>query len=599
VPARTTQQDRRHRWLRQAALAIGIAAVVAPLARAQTAPIVPTTTGTFQAVTSPSNASVYVFFGIRYAAAPEGPLRWTPPQAPTPPTGTVVAGTPGAACPQPADTSPVPQSEDCLFLNVYVPASAMPSSKLPVFFWIHGGSFITGLGTGRDPSAIVAANDIVAVTVNYRLGALGWLVEPGLAAAAKNAYQNKGDAGDYGLMDQQFAMKWVQTNIAGFGGDPTKVTIAGQSAGGISVLVHLASTKTAAHLFRGAIVESGAQNLQAIAPSQAAYLAAFGAAFDAAVGCMPADAACLQEKSVADILAAQESVFPTSPVLPVSGTRILPKAPMPAFSAGAFIRVPVLQGTNANEGRDAEPNSIPNIPPSSATTDAGGPANYALSNANGFCATPQGGPPAVCSSYEQEINLFLAAQGLPAAINTPAFDRTLAADYDNFPDPYLSDNAFSADEGLAQILTDLVFACNGYDANLALARFVTVYAYEFNDPDAPPANPDPAPVSPPNDQFGFPTAAEHEAELQFLFGGSTLNGAEQALAADMQTYWANFVKNRNPGKGNLVPAWPKFTASTHRVQSLAPAGPEPFSTFAADHFCSIWQPIIRPKPGKP
>src|SRR6202012_266311 len=177
-----------------------------PLAVAGATPTVVTDTGTFIGVPSPSAAGVDVFFGIRYAAAPEGGLRWTPPQAPTAPTGPVLAAAPGPACPQPASTAPLPQSEDCLFLNVYVPTREPADSKRPVFVWIHGGALITGTGAIYDPSVMVAENDIVVVTINYRLGALGWLVEPGLLAPASNFFQNAGDAGNYGLMDQQFAL---------------------------------------------------------------------------------------------------------------------------------------------------------------------------------------------------------------------------------------------------------------------------------------------------------------------------------------------------------------------------------------------------------
>src|SRR5580658_3506168 len=156
--------------------------LVAALTTASAQTVV-TDTGTFTGVPSPSDpAAVDVFFGIRYAAAPQGTARWTPPQPPTPPTGTVLAEFPGPACPQAGSTAPLPQSEDCLFLNVYVPATATTHSHLPVYLWIHGGALVTGTGAGYDPSLMVAGNNIIVVTINYRLGALGWLVEPGLLA---------------------------------------------------------------------------------------------------------------------------------------------------------------------------------------------------------------------------------------------------------------------------------------------------------------------------------------------------------------------------------------------------------------------------------
>src|SRR5580658_9731357 len=301
---------------RKALLALAALFLAAAFTTASAQTVV-TDTGTFIGVPSPSDpTAVEVFFGIRYAAAPEGAARWTPPQPPTPPAGTVLADFPGPACPQAGSTVPLPQSEDCLFLNVYVPATSKPHSKLPVFLWIHGGALITGTGADYDPSAMVAENNIIVVTINYRLGALGWLVEPGLIAQTPSFFQNIGDAGDYGLMDQQFALQWVQRNIGGFGGDPTRVTMGGESAGGLSTSSNMVSTVTAQGLFRGAIIESGAYDLRSV-PQAAVYEDEFGANFDSALGCsQPNDAACLRAASVSNILAAQSSVFGADGISP-------------------------------------------------------------------------------------------------------------------------------------------------------------------------------------------------------------------------------------------------------------------------------------------
>lgn len=588
VPAR-----RQNGGLRRAALGLLIAAgIVLPLASAMAAPTVATTTGTFSAVPSPSATGVDVFFGIRYAAPPEGALRWVPPQPPTSPTGVTLADAPGPACPQPQSTAPLPQSEDCLFLNVYVPATATPHSKLPVFFWIHGGALVTGTGAIYDPSTMVAENNIVVVTINYRLGALGWLVTPGLLAGSANFFQNAGDAGNYGLMDQQFAMQWVQRNIARFGGDPAKVTIGGESAGGLSTTSNLVSTLTGRGLFHQAIIESGAYMLHDL-PSQATYEALFGNAFDTKLGCTPpSDAACLRGQSVASILAAQVAVFGSNGIAPDFGTRVLPHALQPALATGDFIRVPVLQGTNANEGRLFEPLEFPFLSSFANVVAAGGPANFALANAGTLCSPT----PAPCT-YVQEINFYLNLLGFPATTNTASFDALLAQTYPlaDFPDPFLPNNAPSADEGLAQIFTDFIFACNGSDSNIDLSRFVPVFAYEFNDPQAPPVAGFGAAVKPPNDAFGFPSASEHAAELQFLFNnfGPPLSTDEQQLADDMKTYWANFVRSGDPNLPRLVPIWAPFNI-VQAVQALvpAPATPHPFFTFRQEHFCAIWQPIV-------
>jgi para-nitrobenzyl esterase len=584
---------------RGAGAGLGMLMAAAIALPAPAAPTVGTTTGTFTAVASPTRSDVNVFFGIRYAAAPEGNLRWTPPQSPTPPGGTVLAGAPGAACPQPASTAPLPQSEDCLFLNVYAPANATPSSHLPVFFWIHGGALVTGAGAIYDPSVMVAENNIIAVTINYRLGALGFLVEPGLLAPSPSFFQNPGDAGNYGLMDQQFAMQWVRANIAGFGGDPSKVTIAGESAGGLSVSTHLESTRTAGGLFRGAIIESGAYMLHDL-PSELIYGTLFGPGFDQALGCTPPDdAACLRGQSVGAILAAQQKVFGANGISPDFGTKILPFGLQQAFSTGQTFRVPVLQGTNANEGRLFEPGLIPFAGSFQQVFAAGGPATFDLTHPNTFCATPQGSGTAVACTYPQEVNLFLTGLGLNAAENNAVFDRILVQEYPlaNFPDPFTG-NSPNADEALSQIFTDLVFACNGLDSNRDLSLFDGVFAYEFDDPQAPPVGGFGNAIIPPNDAFGFPTASEHAAELQFLFNfRAPLNTGEQQLAEEMKTYWGNFVNTGNPNTPRLQATWPRFNF-TMAVQHLVPgpAQPSPIFNFSAEHFCNTWQPILATEP---
>jgi para-nitrobenzyl esterase len=561
-----------------------------------------TDTGTFTGVPSPRDpAAVHAFFGIRYAAAPEGAARWMPPQPPNPPTGTVLADLPGPACPQAGSTAPLPQSEDCLFLNVYVPATTTPHSKLPVFLWIHGGALVTGTGADYDPSVMVAENNIIVVTINYRLGALGWLVEPGLLATTPSFFQNVGDAGNYGLMDQQFALQWVQRNIAGFGGDARKVTVGGESAGGLSVSSNLASTTTATGLFRSAIIESGAYMLHDV-PSEGVYGAIFGAGFDAVLGCTQSnDAACLRAVSVASILAAQGEVFGGNGISPDFGTKILPSGLQQAFSTGEFIRVPVLQGTNANEGRLFEPLDFPFASTFSNILAAGGPANFDLSNPNTFCEAEGSSTPAVCT-YPQEINLFLGVIGFPAAENTAAFGAALADEYPlaKFPDPFLPGDAPSSDEALAQIFTDLVFACNGSDSNIDLARFVPVFGYEFNDPNAPTVVGFGTVVEPPNDAFGFPSASEHASELQFLFNfGTTLSADEQQLAGEMKTYWGNFVNTGDPNLPRRSSFWLPFNF-LGSVQGLRPGPkvPDPFFSFRQEHFCGIWQPFIAAEAGE-
>lgn len=197
------------------------------------------------------------FKGIPYAAPPVGHLRWRPPQPVAPWEGLLDASTYGTECPQTqyAETSvyvrPLqPQSEDCLFLNVWVPLDA--EGALPVLVWIHGGALTRGSSTSDVRSGVpIARKGVVLVSMNYRLGALGYLAHPDLSAESP-----EGVSGNYGLLDQIAALQWVQRNIAAFGGDPNRVTIAGESAGSWSVNALLASP-LAQGLFTQAIGQSG------------------------------------------------------------------------------------------------------------------------------------------------------------------------------------------------------------------------------------------------------------------------------------------------------------------------------------------------------
>ncbi|HKP74724.1 MAG TPA: carboxylesterase family protein, partial [Longimicrobiaceae bacterium] len=191
------------------------------------------------------SATVNVFRGIRYATA----RRWQPPTGYTW-TGVDTAVAAGPICPQPAEAGGPPQSEDCLFLNVWAPPGSTPADTLPVMVFIHGGAFVTGAGSSPlyDGGYLAAVGKVVVVTLNYRLGPLGFLY-------LGKSY-GQGTNGNFGLLDQQQALTWVQSNISAFGGDPKKVTVFGESAGAMSVGLHLFSIPTSKTLFRAAIMES-------------------------------------------------------------------------------------------------------------------------------------------------------------------------------------------------------------------------------------------------------------------------------------------------------------------------------------------------------
>jgi para-nitrobenzyl esterase len=192
-----------------------------------------------------------IYKGIPYAAAPKGELRWKPPQPRRPWSETLSCFNIGCVCPQDTKRFPVygKMDEDCLNLNIWAPEN--PAKPCPVMVWFHGGGFSTGAGSLPPyDGSYFASLGIVVVTLNYRLGVLGYMAHPELSAESGN-----GSSGNYGVMDQVFALKWVRENIANFGGDPTNVTIFGESAGGASV-VALMSSPLSSGLFHRAIAQS-------------------------------------------------------------------------------------------------------------------------------------------------------------------------------------------------------------------------------------------------------------------------------------------------------------------------------------------------------
>jgi para-nitrobenzyl esterase len=238
-----------------------------------------------------NSAGMLRFLGIPYAAPPVGALRWKPPTAAAAWTTVRDASTFASHCAQIAGPfGTASASEDCLYLNVYTPSTG--PGPFPVMVWIHGGALVTGESDDYDPSALVAQG-VAVVTLNYRLGPLGFLSHPALSAEAGGA------SGNYGLMDQQAALQWVQTNIKAFGGDPANVTVFGESAGGLSTFSQIASP-LAAGLFQKAIVESGSYNLT---PPDLATAQTWGTNFATGAGCTDQSAACLRALPVATILA--------------------------------------------------------------------------------------------------------------------------------------------------------------------------------------------------------------------------------------------------------------------------------------------------------
>lgn len=327
-------------WL---SVVAGMALVLSSTAFGDDAPHARLSTGELAGV---RQAGVAAFLGIPFAAPPVGNLRWRPPQPPTAWKGVRAADRFGTSCLQavdPAGFGPwkheyVVQdavSEDCLFLNVWTPAQT--GTHRPVLVWIHGGAFTSGSGSVPIYNgAALASRGVVVVTINYRVGIWGFLAHPELSREAAGAPPS-----NFGLQDMLAALRWVQSNIAAFGGDPKHVTIAGQSAG--SMAVHdLLVSPLAKGLFAQAISESGLPTslpIRSLGEAQAA-----GEAFAHFVGAT--DIASLRAMSAAKI----EAGAPKTGLGPVVDGVLLPDDPMELIAKDRFNDAPVLIGLNADEG---------------------------------------------------------------------------------------------------------------------------------------------------------------------------------------------------------------------------------------------------------
>lgn len=486
--------------------------------------VVQTTTGLVRGVATLDKRH---FAGIPYAAPPVGPLRWQPPQPVAPWPGVRDATKVGPRCLQDegSDLEMGRQTdEDCLTLNVWTPPPT--EEPRPVMVWIHGGAFINGNGGMYDSRWFVDRGDIIVVTLNYRLGALGFLAHPALGP--------QGAVGNYGLADQQAALRWVHENIAAFGGDPDKVTLAGESAGGMSVCDHLVAPESKG-LFRAAIIQSGP--CQAQLPLPEAERISEDYARDAGCGDPATVAACLRalpdhklRKPVWYDRIGEDTLSG-----PVYGTTVLPEDPMVAIREGRAADVPVLIGSNRDE-----------FTLFVALQYLRGSRQYAPDEYPGLLANTFGSEAAqVAARYPLDRYGGSAAQAYSAAV------------------------------------TDGVFACVADRMAHELSRTNNVYAYEFADPHPP--TPEPMRTLP------FPVGASHSLELRYLFdvgGAPALNPAQQRLSDQMIDYWAHFVADGVPVSDG-APDWPKVGADGPWM-SLRPDGPRVVTDFDDARQCDFW-----------
>lgn len=474
-----------------------------------------------------------VFSGIRYAAAPVGPLRWQAPQPVRLWTGVADATKPGPWCTQhPLPGVPeLPISEDCLFLNVTTPREQTDKPR-PVIVWMHGGGYTSGSGNAYDAQRMASQGDVVVVTINYRLGIFGYFGHPGLRGS-----------GNFGLADQLAALHWVKRNARAFGGDPGNVTLAGQSAGAMSTCALLTSPATVG-LVDKAIIDSGSCMvdwpegvLYPSAPAQTPYAPvadtrALGAATAEQLGCTgPATIECLRGKPAAELLS-HTTTFANHLSY---HTPLLPTDPAQAMRAGRFLRIPVLSGGTRDEMR---------------------------SFIGGVVLTSG---PITPRRYQELLRNTFGEDAAEVGARYPL------ADYES---PALA---------WATLTTDLAWSCPTLRGDQLLARHTRVYAYEFADRAAPNVNGIEVP--------DLPQGAAHATDLPYLFdlGGQDLLSTprQHRLAEQMVRYWTAFAHTGDPNTAG-TPYWPEF-AENGTVLSLAPGqgGIRP-ADYRADHNCDFW-----------
>ena len=447
------------------------------------------------------DGTIQTFLGIPYAAAPVGDLRWREPQPPKPWKGVRPAKEFGARCMQGNIYSdmvfrdPGP-SEDCLYLNVWSPAKS-PSAKLPVMVWIHGGGFQAGATSEpRQDGQFLARKGVVVVSMNYRLGIFGFFSHPELTKESPHHA-----SGNYGLMDQAAAIQWVKRNISAFGGDPSNITIFGESAGSMSVSGQMASPVTR-DLLRHAIGESGAffenkhsKSLVETEQLGSQFAQSLGADSLAKLRAMPA-------QQLLDAVLKQES----EKFWPNVDGYFLPESVSSIYAKGEQAHIPLLAGWNRDEG--SWRSFFGNQAPTQENYIASVKAKYGTGSETILKAFP--------SNTEEEIKQSAA------------------------------------------LLSTMDFIAFGtwkwIEGQLATGK-APVYRFQFDQ--ARPAAPD-------DKDPDAGKLANHSAEIEYVFGtlkskALPFTPEDYALSDAMMTYWANFARTGDPNSSGL-PNWPQYTA---------------------------------------
>lgn len=520
--------------------------------------------------------SLVSYRGIPYAAPPTGTRRWQPPAAAPGWSGVRQATSFGSICPQTQDKAVV-GAEDCLFLNVWTPQTTAGSpTRRPVMVFIHGGAFIEGAGSlpVYDGSALSANGNVVVVTLNYRLGSLGFLT-------VQDSHYGVTIPGNLGLLDQRAALSWVQSNISAFGGDPTKVTIFGESAGAMSVGLHLFAAPGSTGLFRAAIMESNPMAVEY--PSTVSQFNANWRSFFNSICSLQGQScpktpslAWLQSLPLSTVMAAQgaysgllrtldriltngglSEALPWTPV--VDGATVMDQ-PFKGYVTGASPK-PLIFGVNANEG--ALFSDLVYIESGNAlSADKYGALRDAL-----FGVT-----------YSTRIGLYNSGTFLKPVRPYSAYDQTGVPAY------------FSpAAQALSTLINDFAFRCGNLMAAQAVyyqqkfqASVPPTYAYLFTQP-------------PLYDTYGAGvpacTAASgnvcHGNELPYVFNtlGNNVNPvptADAVLAQTMGNAWTAFASTLQ------APGWTTYSPAAPTIRTFG-SGAAPSSLATAANCPGLWQ----------
>jgi para-nitrobenzyl esterase len=485
-------------------------------------------------------------------------MRWKPPVPPSPwkkaLNATSFGNVPAQHAPCFPGFSHESYTEDCLYLNVFAPEQHSDQA-LPVMALIPGGGLFCGNSGDYNPVDLVNQGKIVFVSINYRLGVFGFFSHPAI-----NAEDHA--IGNYGLMDQQLALSWVQENIAAFDGAPDNVTLMGESAGGASVMVHMASPWSTG-LFHKAIVQSGGtppsmqfDTTQAVEQK--------GVDLAVAAGCTVQKPSDLRKISTKDLIVANidpPGSFGTGAfTIPLTEDGVIvPFHLRQRFSSGNFNMVPLLIGANRDEFAWFQ-------------------AMVELST--GSIIPAEAYPEALVATLQKAAELRVLGLHLPPGAMREIISR------------YPLDLYHSAGRAISAVVGDAgaITTCTRRTAR-TIKRFMRdVFVYEFDVPDSPAAWP----------KVSFPYGSAHTQELQYLFPlfcgadgvANPLNESQQKLAKQMVTYWTTFARHGNPSvedaTSNPVVAWTPYRLEDDNVMLLCDQGPRMLDAWGVRHHSDFW-----------